>query len=540
MEPSRPSADVLLVHGQAWTGLSDHPPVQALALGEGRILAMGTDQEMLAWRGAGTRVIDLGARRVLPGFIDSHAHLVWGGTGLLQVDLRGVRSPGQFRDTLARAAQEAPAGAWVLGGNWNERDWDLPALPTRHLIDAVTPGNPVLVTRSDCHMALANTVALGRAGITATTPDPPGGAIQRDEATGEPTGIVMDCAMALVRAVQPEPTRTDLERAIQAALRHAASLGVTSIHDVTEWEHWDVLRAMRERGELNCLRVCARTPALAWERQAAWVAEQGPGDDWLRLAGLKGFVDGSLGSTTAFFFEPYDDAPESCGLLQDQVLPFEAFEARCQAADRAGLQLSVHAIGDRANAMLLDTYQRVATTNGPRDRRLRVEHAQHLRPQDIPRMAGMEVIASVQPYHASDDGSWAEERIGPVRARTTYPFRSLLDAGVRLALGTDWPVAPLDPIETLYAAVTRCTLDGKHPRGWHPEQRITLEEALRGYTQDAAFAAYQEHRVGTLAPGMLADLVVLDRDLLALPPDEWRGAKPWCTVVGGRVVHSSP
>lgn len=539
MASSHTSAELLLLGGKVWTGLSDHPPVQALAMGGGRILATGTDGEMRAWQGAATRVLDAGGRRVVPGFIDSHVHLVWGGMGLLQMDLRDAHSADHFREQLAQAARQAPPGTWLLGGNWNERDWETPLLPTRHLIDEVTPENPVLVTRSDCHMALANSVALRLARISPETPDPEGGEIDRDDATGEPTGLVKDCAIALVRAVQPPISPSDLDRALRQALRHAASLGVTSVHDITEWEHWDLLRAFRERGDLASLRVCARTPIVAWERQASWVAEHGRGDEWLRMGGLKGFVDGSLGSTTALFFAPYDDAPEASGLLQDQMLPPGAFDARCLGADHAGLQLSVHAIGDRANSILLDTYEAVVAGNGPMDRRLRVEHAQHLCPRDIGRMAAMGVIASVQPYHAIDDGGWAEARIGALRARTTYAFRSLLDAGVRLAMGTDWPVAPLDPMQTLYAAVTRRTLDGRHPDGWHPEQKITLEEALRGYTRDAAFAEFQDGLKGILAPGCLADLVVLDRDILEIPPDEIPSARAWRTVVGGRVVYSA-
>jgi predicted amidohydrolase YtcJ len=405
-------------------------------------------------------------------------------------------------------------------------------------VDALTPETPVFVDRYDGHMALANGLALRLAGVTRDTPAPPGGEIVRD-AAGEPSGILKDAAMVLVGRVVPPPSPEARRRAIREGLRHAASLGVTSVQDMGP-APGDVAAyaELLERGELT-VRVSAAPPLTRWEDQAKLGLRRAFGSPWLRLGALKSFADGSLGSTTAYFFEPYADAPRTSGLLSDEMQPIEAMRDRLVEADAAGLQLCLHAIGDRAISIVLDLYERVLATNGPRDRRWRVEHAQHVAPKDFARFARLGVIASVQPYHAIDDGRWAEGRIGPERAKTTYAFRSFLDAGVRLAIGTDWYVGALDPMETLYAAVTRATLDGKRPGGWVPEQRITLAETVSAYTAGAAYAEFQDGHKGRLVKGQLADFVVLGRDIFAIPADRLRDVKVDTTVVGGRVVYSS-
>jgi predicted amidohydrolase YtcJ len=403
-------------------------------------------------------------------------------------------------------------------------------------VDPLTPETPVFVDRYDGHMALANSLALRLAGVTRDTPAPPGGEIVRD-AAGEPTGILKDAAIGLVARVVPPPSREARMHAIREGLRHAAALGVTSVQDMNPSpDDVAVYAELLERSELT-LRVYAAPLEMQWEDQSRVGLRRAFGSPWLRLGAVKGFADGSLGSTTAYFFAPYTDDPTTSGLLADEMHPIEAMRERLTKADAAGLQLCLHAIGDRAISIVLDIYGQVLKANGPRERRWQIEHAQHLAPGDFARFAELGVIASVEPYHAIDDGRWAETRIGPERARTTYAFRSFIDAGVRLALGTDWYVAPLDPMETLYAAVTRATLDGKRPGGWVPEQNITLAEAISAYTAGSAYAEFQEKDKGTLSPGKLADLVILSADPFGIPPERLREVRIAATIVGGRVVY---
>jgi predicted amidohydrolase YtcJ len=381
-------------------------------------------------------------------------------------------------------------------------------------------------------MALANSAALRTAGVTAATREVEGGSIERD-AAGEPTGILRDNAMELVARVVPEPAPPMTDRALDAAMAHVAAQGVTSVHNMGSWSDVAAFERARRSDRLRT-RVYAAIPLSEWQSLRDTVAARGRGDEWVRIGGLKGFVDGSLGSHTAAFHEPFTDAPTDSGLLVNS--PDDLYRW-VQGADAAGLQVMVHAIGDRANTMQLDIFERVARENGERDRRFRIEHAQHIAPADLPRFARLGVIPSMQPYHAIDDGRWAERVIGPERIRTTYAFRSLLDAGARPAFGSDWFVAPPTPLEGIYAAVTRRTLDDRNPGGWVPQEKISVEEALRGYTAAAAYAEFAEDEKGTLEPGRLADLVVVDRDLLSIAPEQIREARVVLTVVGGRVVY---
>jgi predicted amidohydrolase YtcJ len=522
-----------IVGARVWTGDPVRPWAEAVGVAGERIAAVGSDAEVRARVGPRTRVIDARGRLVVPGFVDAHTHFVSGGFGLLGVRLRDADTPDEFVRRLAEHARRLPPGRWITGGEWDHERWPGAPLPRRDWIDSVTPDHPVFVTRLDGHMGLANTRALREAGIARGTPAPPGGVIVRDPATGEPTGILKDAAMALVTSRIPAPSDDEMDEALEAALRHAAALGVTTIHDMGAWRDLEAYRRFRARDALT-VRVHLYTPLPEWQRLAEEVARAGRGDAWLRIGGVKGFVDGSLGSSTAYFREPYADDPSNRGV---RLHPVDSLRAWIFDADRAGLQLAVHAIGDEANRILLDLYEALVAERGPRDRRLRVEHAQHLLPEDIPRFAALGVIPSMQPYHAIDDGRWAERKIGPARARTTYAFRSLLDAGARLAFGSDWNVAPLDPLQGIYAAVTRRTLDGAHPDGWVPEQKIGVEDALRAYTGNGAYAVFREGELGTIAPGKLADLVVLDRDLFAVGPAEIRDARADLTVVGGRIVY---
>ena len=522
----------LVIYGRVWTGDSARPWAQAVAISGEKISATGDSSTIAAQAGPGTRIIRNGGM-VVPGFMDGHTHFIYGGFQLTQVDLRDADSPQEFVRRIKNYAAKAKPGEWILGGNWDHERWAGTPLPDRSWIDSVTPNNPVFVDRLDGHMTLANSLVLKLAHIDRSTKEAAGGTIVR-RPDGEPTGVVKDAAQNLVYAVQPTPSPEQSDAAIERAMRWAASHGVTGVADVSvPWFEVDALQRAHAAGRM-ITRVAVYVPLQDWRRMAELVKAKGVGDDWLRVAGVKGYVDGSLGSTTALFYEPYKDAPRTSGLL---VTPEDSLRSWIGSADSAGLQVAIHAIGDRANGLLLDIYDSVGKAHGSRDRRFRVEHAQHLRRQDIDRIARLGVIASMQPYHAVDDGRWAEKRIGPERIKTTYAFRSLIDAGARLAFGSDWTVAPLDPLLGIYAAVTRRTWDGKNPGGWVPEQKITVEEALRAYTAGDAYGVFAEQKRGKLAPGYLADVTIIDRDLTKIPPEAIEKARVLATVVGGKVVY---
>ncbi|NUQ10707.1 MAG: amidohydrolase [Gemmatimonadaceae bacterium] len=523
-----PAPSLAIVNARVWTGDSTRPWADAVAISGDTILAVGSSAEI---RKLGAeRVIDARGGMVAPGFIDSHVHFVTGGFRLSSVQLRDARTPEAFTRRIREFAATVPAGTWITGGDWDHEQWG-GALPERSWIDSVTPEHPVWVNRLDGHMALANSLALRLAGVNRATREVAGGAIVR-AGGGEPTGILKDNAQSLVARVVPDPPAALEDRALDTAMTYVASNGVTSVHNMGSWSDVAIFERARAAGRLRT-RIYAAVPLSTWERLRDTVQARGRGDEWLRIGGLKGFVDGSLGSHTAAMLEPFTDAPNDRGLFVNTP---EDLYRWTSGADQAGLHVMIHAIGDRAIRALLDTYQRVATGNGPRDRRFRIEHAQHIAPADIPRFAAQGVIASMQPYHAIDDGRWADKVIGPERAKGTYAFRSLLDSGATLAFGSDWFVAPPTPLEGIYAAVTRRTLDDRHPRGWVPEQKITVEEALRAYTSGAALASFEEDRKGRLSRGMLADLVLIDRDLTAIAPEAIRDARIIMTVVGGRTV----
>jgi len=531
----REMADLVLLNGSVWTGEKDLPWSEAVAVSGDRILLVGSTREVRRLVGAKTRVVELRGRLALPGFIDSHTHFLDGGFSLLSLQLREARSKADFVARIAEKAGELKKGEWILNGDWDHQQFDPPELPRCEWIDGVTSEHPVCVNRHDGHMVLVNSLALRIAGITSASVSPEGGEILKDPETGEPTGILKDSAMDLVTKHIPAPAFESKIKAARAALSHAARYGVTSVHDMAWSANFEVYEELLRTGELTS-RIFLYIPLSEVDLYARLRLKTPFGNDFLKIGGLKGFVDGSLGSATALFFEPYADNPNQKGLLSADMYPEGIMEERILAADRAGLQLAVHAIGDRANAMILDLYEKAIARNGPRDRRWRIEHAQHLRPQDIERMGKLGVIAAVQPYHAVDDGRWAETKIGAERCRTTYAFRSLLDHGVLLACGSDWTVAPLDPLSGIYAAVTRRTTDGKNPGGWFPEQKITLEEALRGYTWNGAYTEFAEDLKGSIAAGKLADLIILDRDIFKIPPEEIIDAKVEMTILAGKVI----
>jgi len=532
------SADLAIVHGRVWTVDHAHPQAEAVAIQGSRIVAVGTDVEIAKWVGPATKKIDAQGKSVLPGFIDAHVHFSSGGGEISSVHLRDAATPHEFSRRIGEHAKNLPKGEWILGGTWDHELWGGTPLPSHDWIDAVTPDTPVLVTRYDGHMALANGKAIRLAGISRETKDPPGGTIVRDK-EGNPTGLLKDAAMELVGRVVPPPSDERLLRMIRAGMNEARRFGVTSVHDISSTEDVRAYQTLAALGELT-LRIYCITPLPKWEAPATAGIRAGFGNDWIHLGALKGFSDGSLGSTTALFEQPFTDAPETSGLPNEMMLPEGNMLKMALGADKAGLQLAVHAVGDKANRIMLDIYTEVAKQNGPRDdRRWRIEHAQHLRPDDFARFASLGVTASVQPYHAIDDGRWAEKRIGHERCKTTYAFRTLLDHGVRLAFGSDWTVAPLNPILGLYAAVTRATLDGKNSNGWFPEQKVTLQEAIEAYTMGSAYAEFRDKQKGSLTPGKLGDVVILDTDLFSVAPEKIKDATVRWTIVGGKIVYEA-
>ena len=527
-------ADTIIINAVVHTMDPAQPVAEAVAIYGNRIVATGSTNDIRKLAGPNTRTIDAKGRLLLPGFNDAHTHFLSGGFQLSSVDLRDANSPQEFAARIKAFAEKLPKGRWVTGGDWDHERWPDAKLPTKELIDSFTAETPVFVNRLDGHMALANSLALKLAGVTRETADPPGGVIVRDK-SGEPTGVLKDAAQNFVWKVVSPATFEEKLDAARAATNYAAKLGVTSVQDMSAGDDVGIYQTLLDRGELKT-RIYAVSPLPSWERVARMGVRAHFGSEMLRVGGLKGFADGSLGSTTALFYEPYRDDPSTSGIAGDEMYPEGVMLKRVSEADRAGLQVMIHAIGDRANDLILSIYEQVERENGKRDRRFRIEHAQHLRAQDIPRFARDGVIASMQPYHAIDDGRWAEKRIGKERIKTTYAFRSLLDSGATLAFGTDWTVAPLNPLLSIYAAVTRRTLDGKNPNGWVPEQKITVEETVRAYTLGSAYAEFQENVKGSITAGKLADIVLLSRDIFKIDPNEIENVKVVMTMVDGRVV----
>jgi predicted amidohydrolase YtcJ len=532
---SKPTADLIVINAKIWTVDKANPSAQAVAVLGDRIIAVGSNADVETLRSASTKVIDAGGRLLMPGFNDAHVHFVGGGEQLDSVQLNDVTSVDEFVRRVGERAKQTPKGEWIQGGDWDETKWSPVRLPTKEMIDPVTPDNPVLLGRYDGHSVLANSAALRLAGITSKTPDPPGGAIVRD-AQGNPTGDLKDAAMSLVDKVVPALSHDQLLRVVRRALEHAASLGVTSVQNMNpDYADIAVYSELLQRGELTT-RIYAAPLIDQVDDQAKIGIRHAFGGSYLRIGALKAYADGSLGSGTAYFYDPYNDEPGNKGLLGEEMQPLSLMRDRMMKADAAGLQICTHAIGDRAISMVLDLYTEVVKAHPAMDRRLRIEHAQHMATKDFARFAELGVIASVQPYQAIDDGRWAEKRIGHDRASRTYAFRTLLDHGVHLAFGTDWDVAPLNPLLGLYAAVTRATLDGKNPGGWFPEQKLSVEEAVEAYTMGSAYAEFQEKEKGSITPGKLADMVVLSDDIFSIDPTKIQDVKVLKTIVGGRLV----
>ncbi len=527
--------DILFENGNFWTGDPRKPSADFLACKGGTIAAIGSGQSPAHASGTGA-TIDLRGRFAMPGFIDSHTHFRIGGASLREIDLRHTRSESEFSDAVRKYAKSHPAGEWIVGGNWDHEVWDSKRLPTKALIDSLTPSTPVFLNRHDTHMALVNSYVLKLTGFDRDTPDPPGGIIDRDE-SGEPTGILKDAAREIALKLIPEPPLHSLMDDAKRAMKHANSLGVTSVNEIGPERDLNAYKRLKELRELT-VRIYQVLPINDYSKLMESNLRVPSGDDWIRVGALKGFADGSLGAGTAWFFDAYDDDRSNYGIASD-TLSSGRLEEWATEADKRHLQLAIHAIGDRAVSTVLDIFERITKTNRPWDRRFRIEHAQHVAPQDFLRMKRLNVIASVQPYHCVDDGRWALGKVGANRAKTTYAFNTILGEGIPLAFGTDWPVSTLNPMEGIAAAVTRETTDGRYPGGWFPEQKIPVEQALRSYTQGSAFASFSESRKGILETGKLADMVVLSESPFLVPPEQIKDIKVLMTVVGGSIVYAA-
>ncbi|MTI39318.1 amidohydrolase [Fulvivirga lutimaris] len=523
-------ADLIITNTTIWTGNDDQPWAEAMAISGDSILSVGSTEEISRFIGENTLTRDLSGRFITPGFIDSHVHLLRGGFNLNSVQLRYAKTPDEFIKAIGAYAKTLPKGSWILGGDWDHENWG-GELPTKSWIDSVTKDNPVFITRLDGHMSLANSIALELAGVSNDANDIEGGEIVRND-KGEITGLFKDNASSLIWSAVTDPTTEEYENALNAAMKYLASNGVTSVHHMSAAGHYNVLKKVRSEGNL-ITRIYAMYPLNQWEDLKQEIDTNGKGDYWLKIGGLKGFVDGSLGSHTAAFFNAYTDNPSDSGFF---VAPIDSIYKHVKAADNAGLQVMIHAIGDKAIHSLLNTFETVEKENGDKDRRFRIEHAQHIDPNDIKRFSELNVIPSMQPYHAIDDGRWAEKLIGSERIKTTYAFKALLDANAQLAFGSDWFVAPPTPLMGIYAAVTRRTLDDQNPDGWVPEQKISVEQALNAYTNTAAYASFDEEIKGSLAPGKLADFVIISDNLTTVDPVSIKDLKILETYVGGKRV----
>jgi len=537
-----PAADLVVRNAVVLTMDKAGPRAQAVAVIGEKIIRVGDNDEIAPTiRDGKTRVIDARGRLLIPGFNDAHIHFLSGGFSLLNLDFRYITDIGTIQRMVKDRVAESSPGELIRGRGWDHEIFPDKQWPTRETLDEVAPDNPVILSRADGHSIWVNTYVLRQSGITRDTPSPPGGTIVRDSKTGEPTGILKETAQRLIRlgerdALSPEETFQANSRAFEAALQEARRTGVTSIQHLND--NVEILQKLRDENHLT-LRVTFNmwlTDDNDTLQEYVELQKRYPrGNDWLRFGYLKAFIDGTLGSGTALMFKPFQDDPSSSGLPQ---MGYEDLEKQVIAADRLGFQIGIHAIGTKGNHWILNAFEKAQTLNGRRDSRHRSEHAQILTDDDIPRFASLGVVASMQPTHCITDKNFAEKRLGRERCRGAYAWQRLLDGGAHIAFGTDWPVEPMDPLEGLYAAVTRKARGGEPGDGWFPDQRLTLEKAIELYTLGSAYAEFTENRKGALKKGYLADMVLFDRDLLSILPDEITRAKVDYTIVGGRVVYS--
>lgn len=531
---------VVLVNGRIYTGNEDNDVVQAVYVHRGKIAAVGDTAAILRKSTPGTQVIELGGRTVVPGFIDSHGHLINLGLSLSNIDLVGTKSYEEVIDRVREGMQGVEPGAWIVGRGWDQNDWPEKAFPTHEELSAVTPNNPVVLTRIGGHATLVNAEAMRLADLTSDTVAPEGGRIIRDD-NGVPTGVLIDRASALVNLRIPSVTKDEKRRAIRKAINHCTSLGITTMHDAgVPKEDIELYKEMIGFLRFN-FRVYAMLRASRFEEFQSFtqfLQEEpiiGYGQDQLTVRAIKVMADGALGSRGAALLQPYSDEPESRGLM---VTSPEQLKLITNIATLQGYQVATHAIGDAANSVVLDAYAEAKRSRGaPRDPRFRIEHAQVMQPSDIRRMGKLGVIASIQATHATSDMPWAETRIGPKRIKGAYAWRTMLDAGVHLANGSDCPVESADPLLGFYASITRQDHSGNPRGGWYPEQRLTREEALHSFTLGGAYAAFEEDIKGSLEVGKWADLVVLSKDIMTIPPQDILSTRVLITMIGGKIVY---
>ncbi len=516
----------IITNANVWTGVDAQPWAETIVIDEDRIIAVGGAD--LAVQYSANEMIDAGGKLVVPGFIDNHTHFMDGSASLLGIKTQYTKSSQEFIETVKNYAENSPAGEWIAGGLWDHEAWE-GNLPHKDWIDEFTEDKPLFLQRTDGHMALANSATLKLAGITKDTPDPEGGLIVRDE-DGEPTGVLKDNAMNAVWAVMPALSEEQAARTFDAGIKEALENGVTQVHNMSNWDNIEIFKKAKADGRLK-IRAYYFPHISNRHKLAEMIKNEGKGDEWLRFGGVKELVDGSLGSTTAWFYEPYTDEPDTNGF---PLMQMDALKKSLAEAHAYGFQLAVHGIGDQTNDQILALFDEIGVSGN----RARIEHAQHLTPDAIKKFAELGVVPSVQPYHAIDDGRWAEKRIGKERLAGTYPFKSLFDAGATVTFGSDWSVAPLEPLSGIYAAVTRRTLDGKNPDGWVPEQKITVEQAVKAYTINNAWAGFQENDLGTIEAGKLADLVVISDNIFEIAPENIKDTKVLMTMVGGQVMYS--
>ncbi len=521
--------DKIITNAKVWTGNEAQPWADTIVIKDDRIIAVGKASE-LRDKYSKAEIIDAHNKLVLPGFIDNHTHFMDGSASLISIKTQYTKTTAEFIKTVKDYAAKTPKNEWITGGLWDHEAWG-GSLPRKDWIDQDTQDNPLFLLRTDGHMAIANSLVLKLAKITKDTPDPEGGLIVRDIETGEATGVLKDNAMNLVFAIMPALSEEQATRTFDAGIQEALENGVTQIHNMGTWENIELFKKAKAEGRLK-IRTYYFPYIANRHKLAKMIEKEGKGDNWLRFGGVKELVDGSLGSTTAWFYDPYTDEPDTSGY---PLMKMEVLKKSLQESQAYGFQLAIHGIGDRTNDEIMKIFEEI----GAKGHRARIEHAQHLTPSAIKKFKELGVVASVQPYHAIDDGRWAEKRIGKARLEQTYPFKSLFDAGAMVTFGSDWSVAPLEPLSGIYAAVTRRTLDGKNPDGWVPSQRITVEQAVKAYTINNAWAGFQENDLGTIEVGKLADLVIISDNVFEIAPEKIMDTKVLMTIIGGKVQYQT-
>lgn len=525
-------ADKIFYNAKIWTGDDSIPSASVVAIKGNEIIYVGDSYNGL--KDDKTEMVDVGGKLLMPGLADNHTHFLSGGYNLLSVKLKDVKTKEGFIQTIKEYCARDTSDSWILGGDWDHESWG-GALPERSWVDSVSGKHALFLSRYDGHMAFANSNALGKAGIEKNAVSPMGGTIMKTK-EGELSGVFKDEAMNLINAAIPAPNEKDYAKYLETASNYALEHGVTLVNDMGSYGGWNDLNTYikaKDDGKLK-VRMYSFVPLNQWSKLDSFVKKNGRGDDMLKWGGLKGFVDGSLGSTTAWFYEPYLDEPTSRGLY---ITDTNLLRSMVVGADSVNLHVAVHAIGDKANDYILQIFEEAIQKNGMNKRRFRVEHAQHLTKNAIRNIARLQVIPSVHPYHLVDDGNWAYKRIDENRIQTSYAYGSLMKEGAKVSFGSDWPVAPMEPMLGIYAAVTRRTGDGKNPNGWYPQEKVSVTQALKAYTSANAYGSYLEGKVGKIRKGMFADMIILDRDILTIDPKEIKDVKVDLTIINGNVVY---